>query len=218
MDSGIRILLTIILPFIVLLGFLYAGGYYMKDFTMTSEYQYEVRIEPDADISDVNVTVPFPSDLADGSFSRPKGWNTEIYEDENNLSISANNISADFNSTLSLTMKTDDEIRTWDPLEKEPLLDPEAKFTEVESDPSNDSEAEKCYTYNYTSTIEISYESAEDTQVKISVKLTGMNEWWLLENLENQYSDKLSLDVEGRDKDYAKYDAEGQLKTGIGYW
>lgn len=212
MDSGIKLLLTIILPLMLLVGLIYGGGYYMREWTMTSEYEYEVGIDLDGDIQDVSVTVPFPVDLADGSFSHPESWETEIHEDENNLTISADNISANSNSTLSLTMGNDDEIDTWDPLDKEPMLDPEADFTEIECEPSSDPEAEGCYRYNYTSVIEVSYEGSNDTQIEISVKLTGTNQWWLLDNLESQYSDELAVDVD----EEGKYAPAGQVKTGIG--
>ncbi|MEF8836001.1 MAG: hypothetical protein V5A76_07600 [Candidatus Thermoplasmatota archaeon] len=215
MDSGIKLLVTIILPLMLLVAVLYGGGYYMKEFTMTSEYEYEVTIETDGDLQDVNLTVPFPADLSGGSFSHVGGWNiveTGIDEEENNLTISADKISANSTSTLHLSVETDDEISTYDPIEKEPMLDPEANFTEEGCDPSNDTEADKCYSYNYTSTIEVSYRGSPETQIDISVELTGMNEWWLLDNLKNQYSDRLSVQVESE----GKYEPEGQVRTGIG--
>ncbi len=209
MDSGLKITLFVIMPILLILAGLYGAGYYMREMTMTSEYEYELGIDPDEDIHNVSIKVPFPADLSEGSFSVPEGWEVEIQEGENMLHIEADDIYADSNSTLYLAMESEDEIRTWDPFGEEPMLDPESDFNETE--PSSDSEAERCYSYEYTS-IEVSYESDNATGLDIYVELSGRNRWWLLENLENQYSDRLSVHVE----DEGEYDAEGLVKTGIG--
>ncbi len=209
MDSGLRILLFVILPVMLMVAGLYGAGYYMREMTMRSEYEYEVGIDPDEDIHNVSLKVPFPADMLEGNFSTPEGWEVERYEGENMLLIEADEISADSNSTVSLTMRSEDEIRTWDPFDEEPMLDPEADFNETE--PPSDSEAERSYNYEYTG-IEVSYESDNVTGIDINVELSGINKWWLLDNLESRYSDRLSVHVE----DSGEYDAEGLLKTGIG--
>ncbi|MFW6065154.1 MAG: hypothetical protein ACOC8Y_06235 [Candidatus Natronoplasma sp.] len=207
MDSGLKITLFVIMPILLILASLYGAGYYIREMTMSSEYEYEVGIDPDEDIYNVSVKVPFPAELSEGNFSVPEGWEVEIQEGENMLRIEADDIYADSNSTLSLTMKSEDEIRTWDPFDEEPMLDPEADFNET----ACDSEAERCYSYEYTN-IEVSYESDNATALDIYVELSGRNRWWLLENLEDRYCDRLSVHVEGD----GEYDAEGLLKTGIG--
>jgi len=213
MDPEIRIILTIILPIIIILSFSYGAAHFTKERTLMSEYEYRVNINPEEEIEDVNITitVPFPSNLSEGSFSPYlDGWTTEINEQGNNLSIYADYIPAGSNSTLHLSMRSDEEIDTHDPLNGEPVLGPKEDLTEVESDDSSDSDPEKCYTY--TSIIEITYDSEEEIDIEIYVELTGTNRWWMLGDIENQYHDRLSVKVEGE----GDFEAEGRLKTGIG--
>jgi len=210
MESETKILVTVILPLMFLTAGIYGAGYYAREFTLTSEYEYKVRINPDGDIYNVNVTVPFPSNLSEGSFSHPEGWEPWINEEENKLSIAADNISAGSNSTLSLSMGADEEINAWNPLEKEPMLDPKANYTEF--DPPDDSDADRFYRYNYTDVIEVIYEADNETEIEIYVELSGRSRWWLGDHIESQYYDRLSVNVE----EEGEYPAEGYVETGIG--
>jgi len=211
MDPEIKIILTVILPIMVVLSFAYGAAHFTRERTLTSEYEYEVSINPDEDIEDVTITVPFPSELSEGSFSYPDGWTSEIdEEEENNLLIYADYIPAGSNTTLHLTLHPDEEIDTQDPLNGEPVLDPRANFREVECDDSNESDQKRCYTYK--SIIGITYDSEEDIDIEIYVELSGTNHWWMLGDIENQYRDRLYVELEGEGRSLA----DGRLKTGIG--
>ncbi|MBS3781382.1 MAG: hypothetical protein KGY66_01855 [Candidatus Thermoplasmatota archaeon] len=215
MDSGIKLLLTIILPALLILGSVYGLGNYVKGRTLTSEYEYEVVINPDEDIYNFTLEVPFPSDLSEGDISAPPQWNHTIDEDENMLRIEAEkieNIFGDRYRKLSLSIDTEDEIDTLDPWDNEPMLEPGSEFTKVECNSSDDSERLECY--NYTGTVNATYDAESGTEVAISVELSGMNRWWLIEDIENQYFDRLSVDIEGDGE--GEYTADGQVKTGMG--
>ncbi len=209
MDRELKLMLTIILPFMFLVAALYGGGYYLREFTMTSQYEYEVSVEVEDDIHDVNITVPFPSELSDGDFILLEGWQTWIHQDEDRLSISAENMSAGEDNTLYLSMGTDEEIDAWEPLEDEPMLDPDANFTEFEV--PDDSDAKRYYSYNYTG-IQVSYEADDEVDIEISVELLGRNRWWLLDDVESRYHDKLSTEVEGE----GEFTAQGHVEVGVG--
>ncbi len=61
MDSAIKIILTIILPIMVVLSFAYGTAYFTMERTMTSEYEYEVNINPAEDIENVSIPVHLPT-------------------------------------------------------------------------------------------------------------------------------------------------------------
>jgi len=211
MDSSIKIILTIILPIMIILSVAYGAAHFTKESTLASEYEYEVVINPDGDISNVSLEVPFPSNLTEGIFSNPRGWTIGVYEDDNILLIEADHIYSGSNSSLSLSMRTDEEIDTRQPIENEIVLDRKANYTETDCE-STDIEPEKCYNYDHTGTLKITYESDEEVEIEIYIELSGMNRWWMLGDMENQYFDRLSVNV----KNPSEYSAEGELKTGIG--
>lgn len=213
MDVGIKIILVVILPLMLLMAVIYGGAYVLKERSNRSVYEYEVSISPEGDISNFSVKVPFPANLSDGGFSAPLDWVTEIDEEENMLLIEADEMYGGSRNKVSLILESDNEINTWDPLKEEPVLHPQADFNEC--DPPSDSDAERCYTYNYTD-IAVIYESEDETEIEIIVELSGMNRWWILEELENQYHDSLIVSVEGQGEDDIEYEAEGNLKAGIG--
>lgn len=211
MDPSIKIIVTIIIPIMIILSIAYGAAHFTKESTFDSEYEYEVVINPDRDISNLSLEVPFPSEMSKGTFSNPRGWTIGVYEDNNILLIEADYIYSDTNSSVSLSIRTDEEIDTREPLEEEFILDPEANFTETECEDS-EIDPEKCYTYNYTGGLEITYDSDEDPDIEVYIELSGRNRWWMLGDMENQYSDCLLLIVKGPNE----YSAEGELKTGIG--
>jgi hypothetical protein len=115
------------------------------------------------------------------------------------------------------SVKAENLIDTRSPIGSEPVLLPKYNFRVSEKVPivPNNKNINPKY-FDYESLIYAQYETSSDTEVHISVRLRGSNEWWIYGWRYNEYRDELSSQLIGSQAGWIR--VKGEIITGDGIY
>ncbi|MFP4000335.1 MAG: hypothetical protein ACLFU5_00330 [Thermoplasmata archaeon] len=221
MQRGFKIIAVVVITVLIIFTSLYALMWDMKRRSYSSQYEYQLDIRSDSEITNVTVFVPLPEELSEENISAPEGWDVEFHDEmtlngiehENILSVEVDEISRYAYRSVSISMEKEEDIDTQDPWDKEPMLGPKNNLIEIDCDYPGASESEvECY--RYSGVIYASFEAEENTTTDISLEIYGSNTWWVGGWSGNEYHDRLWVHIEGNGTGI--YEGSGEVRTGVG--
>ncbi|UGV40263.1 hypothetical protein J7W08_09265 [Methanococcoides orientis] len=99
---------------------------------------------------------------------------------------------------FGMNLEVEPEINTRYPFGSEAMLAPKCGLEVAIDDPAHPvSRGEHTQLYEYESRIYADYETGSDTNVQISVRMEGLNQWWVYGWSYNGYNDRISTELTG---------------------
>lgn len=195
----------------VIIVSVFFGGYYytqqMKADSYESEYAYEVNVDTDSVQSNVTLYVPFLRKdgdpvVTENSFINeaniPKGWSVFYVETQHGLmlSIFIDQLEPDQYKDIYLTIYSDSSIDTRNVLENEPILSPVYNITEEEYNEPHPEEWDERLNYYEYETYIFCENVTINSNLEVSIELTGSNTWWVFGWSGNEYRSRAYLSIE----------------------
>lgn len=213
----------IIFMFILLLISSIGLSYSLYSRSYSSTLTYSIDITVNDDIQDMKFLIPLPHHgksavihrTIETNLSDIRGWTLALTETEYGtmLEFLVHSITADHPLNISITLPTDHEIDTKNPLTSEPIFLPKNDLNQIECPfPHPDWDYLSCYTY--TSMLYVDFNATPVTELSIAISIHGRNSWWVFGWSGNEYSDELYLSLEGEHHDWVPI--PGSLTTGFG--
>ncbi|MFO7991459.1 MAG: hypothetical protein R6U61_04085 [Thermoplasmata archaeon] len=226
MEKIIQYLIVIIVVVGLLVSGIYIFFYQMKKDSYTSEYSYEVHIDTENVVTNVTVIVPLPvysnepflgDDITSGKAHVPEDWRCSLVDSNGTtmLKIEIDRIEPNSYEHLRANQTSQDSIDTKSPQDDEPLLQPKYNMSETEyGQPHPEEWDDRLKAYNYTTLVFLSYEGSNESEIRVSIRLSGSNTWWTLGWSGNEYWDNVSIEAKNGEKGW--FIAEGKLVEGHG--
>lgn len=175
---------------------------------VSSQYTYELNIEPADSVTAALLYAPIPVRDGEAALSNlvqdargqlPDEWSYEVIDTDRGpmLEIQAPELVPDDGPYYAMvSLEAEGEIETREALENEPVLGPRSNLNQVECDfPHPDEWADRLRCYSYESELYGEYDGGVSTLV--SVGLWGENSWWNGGWSGNEYLDRVSGTVTG---------------------
>ncbi|MGC1122031.1 MAG: hypothetical protein WBA22_13150 [Candidatus Methanofastidiosia archaeon] len=181
----------------------YSYSLYKK--TYTSEYYYQIQIEPDSPLNEVILYIPLPifsnvslvgDNIEAGNVQKPERFQCSVVTTEYGtmLKITADHI--DEPSVITVLLPADDTINTKNPLHSEMVLFPKYGLVQVPCDfPHPEKWGTQLACFEYQTVLYAEY--APEGPLTVSVTLEGRNTWWVLGWSGNSYRDQILVTVNG---------------------
>jgi hypothetical protein len=173
--------------------------------TYTSEYYYQIQIDPDSPLSEVILYIPLPvlnnvSQVGDnievGNVQKPRNLHCSVVTTEYGtmLRISADHI--DEPSLITVLLPADNTINTKNALHNEMVLFPKYDLIQVPCDfphPEKRDTQLTCIEYQTM----LYAECTPEGPLTVFVTLEGRNTWWIFGWSGNSYRDQILVTVNG---------------------
>lgn len=173
--------------------------------TYSSEYSYEIYIEPDIPLSDVVLYIPLPfidtvSPVGDNivaeNLQTPENLHCNVSTTEYGVMLEITADRIDEPSTITVLLPADHSINTRDSLQNEMVLSPKYDLNQVQCDfPYPDTRETQLACFEYETLIYAEY--IHGGALNIVVTLEGRNTWWILGWSGNSYRDQILARVDG---------------------
>jgi len=235
MDKILKSLVVIfIVLFILLAGPFIYGGALGKVYTssLKSTLEYSIQISTNVLLQNATFFVSLPTNMNGTSpilVTMGRGnvtgasipWTYSLYglRNDSMLKIWADTIpppkkgTAEITYSLRVAAQADTVLDNSQPQVKSYVLKPKNNMKEVRCDGATQGQGNP-HCYEYQGVVYASYETNPEANVTISLMLTGVNTWKILQDYRNEYSDNLSVTISGPGKGW--YIGKGLLTTGIG--
>lgn len=231
MRTRYKIMIGFVLVMIVSAGLLsfwwQAQKQMLYEMTIMTSYPYTVSISTDQILNNVTLYVPIPilnntssvgQDIIDHNFNGDgPSWKYAIVETEHGpmLSMKTEKMTRPpiLNTTyLSTIVFSNLTVDTMNPVNNSMVLMPKYNLTYVGS-------GDKIYEkhtkiYNYDSQIYVHYETLPDAEVRVSVSMDALNEWWIGGWQSNSYREYMEIQLLGPQDGWKTL--KGELVTGEG--
>ncbi|WP_135609909.1 hypothetical protein [Methanococcoides sp. AM1] len=118
---------------------------------------------------------------------------------------------------FGMNLEVEPEINTICPFGNESMLGPKYGLEMTVYDPAHPvSRGEETQFYEYESRIYADYETSSDNNVRISVRMEGLNQWWVYGWSYNGYNDRIFAELTGEQDGWVT--VKGQVVTGEGVY
>ncbi|MBU7015479.1 MAG: hypothetical protein HXS52_06505 [Theionarchaea archaeon] len=215
-------LIGVVIVTVMISSFMYCG-HTLYERTYSSQYYYEIQIDPDSSLNGVVLYVPLPvcdsvSQVGDiikaGNAKNPENIHCSVVYTEYGamLRILADYI--DEPAVIAVLKPADTTIDTKNPLQTEMVLSPKYDLIQVACDfphPEKWDNQLACFEYQTM----LYAEFTPLGSLTVSVTLEGRNTWWILGWSGNSYRDQILATVNGES---GWHRARGELVQGEGLY
>ncbi len=208
----------------IIIGALFFQFNQWKQESYESTFTYDLNIYTNRTDIDFLMIVPLPlkndesplvEEIFKNQFEQQENWTVEFIETRYGKMLQVNGTFTSERGDITINLDSDDRIDTKRAIDKEPTLQPKENMTKSSyDDPHPEEWDERIDAYEYTSSIYIQLEEDIKTDLSITPRFEGRNEWWVLGWSGNEYWDRIYLDIQ---YDYPGwYKGNGKIVDGLG--